>query len=60
MGNFEASVIEIIKWIRESVRPVILILVLAAMVLFFPYSWASAIGIGDAFSKYCFAAFPAL
>ncbi len=51
------AIIEIIKWIRESVRPVIVILVLSAFLLFCPHSWASAIGLGDGFSKYRFIAF---
>ncbi len=51
------AIIEIIKWIRESVRPVIVLFVLAALVLFFPRSWVLAIGLGDGFSKYRFVAF---
>jgi hypothetical protein len=51
------SIIEIIKWIRESVRPVVVIFVLSAMVLFAPHSWASSLGLADGFSKYRFVAF---
>jgi Super-infection exclusion protein B len=51
------AIIEIVKWIRESVRPAIVLLVLAALILFFPHSWASSIGLSDGFSRYRFAAF---
>jgi hypothetical protein len=51
------AIIEIIKWIRESIRPVVVILVLAAIILFFPHSWTSSVGLGDGFSKYRFVAF---
>ena len=51
------AIIEIVKWIRESVRPVVVLLVLATIILFFPRSWASSIGLSDGFSRYRFAAF---
>jgi hypothetical protein len=51
------AIIEIIKWIRESIRPVVVILALAAIVLFIPHSWATSVGLGDGFSKYRFIAF---
>jgi hypothetical protein len=46
MGDFEAGVIEIIKWVRESVRPVYVILLLSGIGLL-PSSWLSAIGMAD-------------
>jgi len=57
MSDVKDAIIEIIKWIRESVRPVVVILVLAAVILFVPHSWASLIGLGDGFSKYRLVAF---
>ena len=51
------AIIEIIKWIRESVRPVVVLLILSALVFFFPHSLASTIGLGDGFSKYRLVAF---
>src|SRR6266404_212903 len=41
----EAAVIEIIKWIRESVRPVVVFLIVGALALFLPQSWSTNIGI---------------
>jgi len=51
------AIIEIIKWIRESIRPVVVLLILSGLVLFFPKSWAFAIGLGAGFLKYRLAAF---
>jgi len=56
MPDVKDAIIEIIKWIRESVRPVVVILVLSALLLFFPAHWASSIGLEDGFSKYRLAA----
>jgi hypothetical protein len=51
------AIIEVIKWVRESVRPVVVILVLAAIVLFSPHPWASKLGLSQGFSNYRFLAF---
>jgi hypothetical protein len=56
MPDVKDAIIEIIKWIRESVRPVIVILVLAVLVFCFPHSWAVALGVQE-FQKYRFLAF---
>lgn len=57
MPGVKDTIIEIVKWIRESVRPVVVIFVLTAIVLFVPHSWVSSTGLGDGFSKYRFIAF---
>lgn len=46
MGSFEGGIIEVIKWIRESVRPVYVILVLSTFCLL-PGSWLAKIGMAD-------------
>jgi hypothetical protein len=46
MGNIEGGIIEIIKWIRESVRPVYVIFVLSSLCLL-PGSWLAKIGMVD-------------
>jgi hypothetical protein len=57
MPDVKDAIIEIIKWIRESVRPVIVILVLAFLVFVFPHSLAVALGAQDGFQRYRFVAF---
>lgn len=51
------AIIEILKWVRESVRSVVVILILSTLVLFFPNSWLAATGLGESFVKYRFIAF---
>jgi hypothetical protein len=46
MANGETGIIEIIKWIRESVRPVYVIFILSGLCLL-PHSWLAAIGMAD-------------
>lgn len=41
----EGAVIEIIKWIRESIRPIVVMLIVSALALFLPQSWLAKIGI---------------
>jgi hypothetical protein len=48
----EGVVVEVIKWIRESVRPVVVLLVVNALALFVPQGWFTYIGIADAVQKY--------
>jgi hypothetical protein len=43
----EGAVIEIIKWIRESIRPVVVLLISSALALFIPHQWLVNIGIAD-------------
>lgn len=50
--SFEVGVVEVIKWIRESVRPVVVSLLMSALALFLPHSWLTAIGIADWLQKY--------
>jgi hypothetical protein len=50
------AVIEIIKWIRESVRPVVVAFFLSALMLFLPSSWFAAIGIENSVHTYRFVA----
>jgi hypothetical protein len=49
------AIIEIIKWIRESLRPLIVLFILSGLVLFCPRAWVAAIGVEDAVQKYRFA-----
>jgi hypothetical protein len=44
MGNVETAIIEIIKWIRESVRPVIVLCVMSILALVPPHSWLVSVG----------------
>jgi hypothetical protein len=46
------AIIEIIKWVRESVRPLVVLLVVSLLVTLCPRTWASAIGLADSFPKY--------
>jgi poly-D-alanine transfer protein DltD len=46
------TIIEIIKWIRESFRPLIVLFVLSALVLFSPHSWVAAMGVEEEVQKY--------
>lgn len=48
----ETGIIEVIKWIRESVRPVVVLLVVSALALFSPHSWLTNIGIADWLQRY--------
>jgi hypothetical protein len=48
----EAAIIEIIKWIRESIRPVVVILIVSALALFLPCSWLTNIGIAAWLQRY--------
>ena len=49
--------IEVIKWIRESVRPVFVFFIVSTLLLFLPRTWAAAIGITEGYQKYHFMAF---
>jgi hypothetical protein len=48
------ALIEIIKWVRESVRPVFVIFFLCSLMLFTPSSWLAAVGIVDSVHTYRF------
>jgi len=48
------AIIEVLKWIRESVRPVFVTLFLSAAIVFLPHSWVTAIGLAQEFQKYRF------
>jgi hypothetical protein len=50
--SFEAVAIDILKWVRVSVRPVVVILALSTLALFLPQTWLCTIGIGDWLQKY--------
>lgn len=51
------AIIEVIKWIKESIRPVFVLFVLSALVLFLPSNWIAALGGTGAFQRYRFVAF---
>ncbi len=51
-ARMREAIIEIIKWIRESVRPVIVLLLMSALALFLPHSRLATIGIADWLQKY--------
>ena len=44
--------VEIFKCVRESIRPVVMILILTALALFLPHTWLYGIGIGDWLQTY--------
>ncbi|MBZ5662131.1 MAG: superinfection exclusion B family protein, partial [Acidobacteriia bacterium] len=48
----EATVVEIIKWIRESIRPIVVLLIVSTLILFLPRSWLNSIGIADWLQRY--------
>jgi len=48
----EAAIIETIKWIRESIRPVVVLLIVSALALFLPHLWLTDIGIEDWLQKF--------
>jgi hypothetical protein len=48
----EGAAIEIIKWIRESIRPVAVLLIVSALALFLPQTWLANIGIADWLQRY--------
>ena len=50
--GLEDTVVEIIKWIRESVRPVVVIVIVSALALFLPQAWLSKVGVLDWLQKY--------
>jgi hypothetical protein len=52
MGDFTAGIVEIIKWVRESIRPVVVTLIVCALALFLPHLWRTSIGIGDWLQTY--------
>jgi Super-infection exclusion protein B len=54
--SVKEGIIEIIKWIRESLRPVIVLFILSGLVLFSPRAWVAAIGVEDGVQKYRFVA----
>lgn len=50
------GIIEVLRWIRESVRPVFVVLFISAAVAFLPHTWITAIGLTQEFQKYRFLA----
>jgi hypothetical protein len=50
------AIIEFLRWIRESLKPVFISLFLSAAIFFLPRSWVSATGLAPEFQKYRFLA----
>jgi Super-infection exclusion protein B len=45
---------ELVSWIRESLKPVLVIFAISATILFWPTHWATAMGMAEDFHKYRF------
>jgi hypothetical protein len=50
------AIIEVLKWLRESVRPVFVTLFLSAAIVFLPRSWVDKAGLAKEFQSYRFVA----